>query len=443
MNSVKGFSLKAILWKACLIASVLALVGVSVALAASGDLDTTFHGTGKYKLDIVAGQYNDARAVAIQADGKIVTVGQACPSYTVPMNCNIILARFTKLGALDTTFNATGKKVVDLGAVDQGFGLVIDPATGKIIVAGQKCTTDGSTCDVAVLRFNPYGSLDTTFNGTGKRIDDFGGGDNGSFGAIALQSGKIVVGGYMFNKITKNYDFAVYRYTSTGALDLTFNGSGKMAIPFAAGRYEFIQAIAIQPTNGKIVLGGETCGGNVSSTLDCNFALARLNPNGALDITFSGDGKQTTDFGGHDWIAALALQPDGKIVAAGGKNPTPTTGYFALARYKADGSLDPTFNVTGKKVLDFSGTAQSEARAVRVVPSTGKILACGWSKDNFALARFTITGALDTTFHGTGKVTVDFVGDDLCRALAIQPLDGKYLLAGSSAGHTALARILP
>jgi uncharacterized delta-60 repeat protein len=433
---------RTILGRAWASATIASLLCFSLALAASGGLDPSFHGNGKLKMDIIAGQYNDARAVAIQPDGKIVAVGDTDPSAT---NFHIAIARFTTKGALDITFNGTGKKVTDLGGIDQGLGVVIDKSTGKIIVAGQKCSSDGSTCDVAVLRYTKNGSLDTSFRGSGYRIDDYGGGDNGSYGAVALQSdGKIVVGGYMYNTTSKNYDFAIYRYTSMGALDTTFNGTGKKAIPFAAGKNDFIFGLVIQPADGKIIVAGDTCDSNYTN---CDFALARLNPNGSLDTSFNKTGKQTTDLGGNDIASGIALQSNGKIVLAGQKG-TATSTNFALARYNTNGNLDTSFAGTGKKVFDFSGSGKANrALAVSIQPTTGKIVACGSSNGNFALARLTSAGALDTTFNSTGKVSIDFGGNDSCRGLAIQPAAGKYVLAGytddGTKQHWALAMVLP
>ncbi len=442
MSPASDVSVKALLWKAWLIASILSLVVVTVAVAASGDLDTTFHGTGKYKLDVISGQYNAAGGVAIQSNGKIVTVGSTWPSRSAPYNSNIAVMRFTSLGALDTTFNATGKKIVDLGGIDQAWGVAIEPATGKLIVVGSKSKSDWSGWDAVVLRFNTNGTLDTTFNGTGKRVDDFGGGNNDAE-AVALQpDGKIVTAGFMWNQTTLNDDFAVYRYTSAGALDTTFNGTGKVAISCGAGRNDEASAVVYDASTRKIIVAGRTCD---SADTNCNFALARLNPYGSLDLTFSGDGKQVTDFGADDWISDIALW-NGKIVAVGGKE-TPSNDYYAFARYTATGALDPTFAGTGKKVVDFDGQGDGFGTALGIQASTGKVVACGWVSDNVGLLRLTSAGWLDTSFHTTGKVIVDFGGYDLCTALAIQPLDGKYVLAGLSQDgatrHTILGRVLP
>ena len=432
-----------ILGRAWACATIASLVCFSLVLAASGGLDTSFHGTGKLSMSFAPYQSNWARAVAIQTDGKIVVVGDTS-SY--PEIHNIYIARFTTTGALDTSFNHTGKVAPALGGKSYGWGVVIDKNTGKIIVAGEKCNSDGSTCGVAVLRYNPNGSLDTSFNGRGYRIDNYGNGADASYRAVALQSdGKIIVGGYLWNFTNKNTDFTISRYTIAGALDTSFNGTGKKSVAFAAGWDDDLAGIAIQPADGKIIVAGYTC----DSGTHCNFALARLKPNGSLDTSFNGTGKQTTDFGGGGAEAnSIALQSNGKIVLAGYKETEITPGdfssNFALARYTTNGSLDTGFGGTGKKVLDFSGKhIDNSVNSVSIAPTTGKIVICGNSNHDFALARLTTAGTFDTTFNGTGKVSIDFGGNDSCHALAIQPKDGKYVVAGSLTDILALARVLP
>lgn len=419
---------------------VLCLFVTSTVLAASGALDTTFSGDGKLTMDFSAGGSSAAFDVAVQSDGKIVTVGDVIISDS---DRNVGLARFKPGGALDTSFNGTGKVITDLGAVEEGAGLVIDKTSGKITVAGQKCETD--QCDVLVLRYKGDGTIDTTFSSDGVTVVDYGGNDNGSFGAIAAQSdGKIVVGGYMYNTAKGSYDFAVYRFTSAGALDKTFNSTGKKAIDFGATKNDFIFGVVLQPADGKIVVAGETCDTNFEN---CNFALARLNTDGSLDTSFNTTGKQTTDFGANDYANAIAIQKDGKLVLAGAK-ATSTTEYFALARYNTNGKLDTTFAGTGKKTLLISGTGTvNRSNSVLIQAADQKILVSGFADGDFAIARLTSTGGFDTSFNGTGKVTVDFGGDERCRGLAIQPSGGKYVLAGStfdgSVYHWALARLLP
>ncbi len=418
---------------------ILSLLFPATALAASGDLDTTFSADGKVMTTFTAGLASRAWDVAIQQDGKVVVVGDV-EGATTDMNIGIV--RYTTNGALDKTFNLTGKKTIDIaGNFDQGLGLAISPEGGKIIVVGQTCSGGGAECDLVIGRLTSKGVLDTTFNTSGIRVDDFGGGDNGSFGAVAIQEdGKIVVGGYMYNTTTSNYDFAIHRYTTTGKLDKTFNGTGKKSVPISAGRNDAINGLAIQD-DGRIVAVGQSCDSN---TENCNVAMVRLTSTGALDTSFNTTGKVVTNLGGDDFGYDVAIQSDGKIVVAGKKGAADTN--FVVLRYTTAGKLDTTFAGTGKKVFDFSGAGEEDyARAVEI-QADGKIVAAGYANGDFALVRLTKTGAIDTSFSIDGKASVEFGENDRANGIAIQPADGKYVLAGNSNGAIqkwAVARLLP
>jgi len=140
----------------------------------------------------------------------------------------------------------------------------------------------------------------------------------------------------------------------------------------------------IQP-DGKIIVAGGSSGFPGS-----DFALARYKPNGSLDATFSGDGKQTTDFGSADAANAVALQADGKIVAAG---RGAGEGDFALARYRANGSLDTTFSADGQQTTNFGFPTQIGGASGVALQGDGKIVAVGVGTglsqtDDFAVARY-------------------------------------------------------
>jgi uncharacterized delta-60 repeat protein len=190
-----------------------------------------------------------------------------------------------------------------------------------------------------------------------------------------------------------------------------------------------------------------------------DFAVVRLNPDGSLDTSFSGDGKQTTDFGGDDDAAELAIQADGRIVLAGtalrpyGYGGFFLLGEFALARFHADGSLDQSFGDAGKQIAPENGG--HEYATGMALQADGKIVVVGWQYDTgypengtwFALARYRADGSLDTPF---GWRYTSFLGDvafgaqALAQAVAIQA-DGKIVAAGSAAassiqGGFALAR---
>jgi uncharacterized delta-60 repeat protein/uncharacterized repeat protein (TIGR01451 family) len=339
-------------------------------------------------------------------------------------------------GDLDTTFDGDGQVTTNFAAATaETRGLAIQ-GDGKIVAAGR---VDGSgTRDFALARYNSDGSLDTTLDGDGKVTTDFDAGLDFGY-AVAIQAdGKIVAAGYA--DVSGTRDFAVARYNADGSLDTTFDGDGKVTTDFADST-DVAWGMAIQG-DGKIVAAGLA---DVSGTGD--FALARYNPDGSLDITFDTDGKVTTDFaaGSPDLAYAVALQGDGKIVAAGVAVISGTND-FAVARYNPDGSLDTTFDTDGLVTTDF-GAGLDQASGV-TIQGDGKIVAVGRAvvsgTFDFSLARYNADGSLDITFDTDGKVTTDFAGDiDLAYGVAIQT-DGKIVAAGravvSGNRHFALAR---
>ena len=177
----------------------------------------------------------------------------------------------------------------------------------------------------------------------------------------------------------------------------------------------FFRSAAVQ-FDGKVVVAGSNRG---------NFALARYNSDGSPDIDFGGGGEVITDFGAFDYALAVAVQADGKIVAAGGSG-----GNFALARYRSDGSLDDTFGSGGKVISDMGGYDQVRAIALQ---ADGKIVAAGGSAgadDNrFGLARYNGDGSPDHAFGKKGMVTIGSNGDLWAHSVTVQP-DGKIVAAG-------------
>jgi uncharacterized delta-60 repeat protein len=234
------------------------------------------------------------------------------------------------------------------------------------------------------------------------------------------------------------------RYTPSGALDPTFGGNGKVTTGFGDGDAE-ATGVAIQSDDHLVVAGNlfPGDGGQLS-------ALARYTPSGALDPTFGGDGKVTTDFPDDVFIGDIAVQGDGNIVLAGmGKLPAPDT-TFLLVRYTPVGALDPTFSENGWVMTRFAG---GSAGAFSVaLQDDGHIVAGGSTHPSggvikLALARYTPSGALDPSFSGNGKVTTAFPGVHAeGEDVAIQH-DGKIVAAGTAflefrAGDFAVARYL-
>ena len=282
------------------------------------DPEFNLTGTG---LTEFAGSDGVAFGVAVYPapDYRIVEVGRAGNDFG--------LARHRASdGTLDPDFGG-GKRTTDLGGIDHAHAVALD-AFGRIVVAG--LTGPPGDADFAVARYRGIdGSLDKPgFGPDGYRETDLGSAGD-SANAVAIQpDGKIVLAGVT---TATSSDFALARYNDDGSLDTTFSGDGKLTTDFAAN-HDIGTGVAVQP-DGRIVVAGFS----FSSTTNNDFAVARYNPDGSLDTSFSGDGKQMTDLGSNDIATSIALQPDGNIVLAGYSEPSQLTGNFAIARYQGGG----------------------------------------------------------------------------------------------------------
>jgi uncharacterized delta-60 repeat protein len=170
----------------------------------------------------------------------------------------------------------------------------------------------------------------------------------------------------------------------------------------------------------------------------------RYNPDGSLDPAFGSGGKLTTDFGGFDSAVAVAVQPDGKIVAAGLRRPfVGGAADVAIARYAPDGSLDATFGSGGKVTTALPGGSDGLAADIAVQPD-GKLVVVGMaqaagSAADFLVARYDSAGNLDQSF-GVGGIVITGAGD-FATDVALDD-EGRIVVAGSAAGDFAVARYL-
>ena len=332
---------------------------------------------------------------------------------------------FAASGDLDRTFGHVGFKTTSItGSYDRGYGIVRQP-DGKIILVGNRNEDSGSA--ITLIRYNADGSLDTTFDGDGKVLDEAG-----RTNAVALQAdGKIVITGKT-SEINGTF-FAVFRYNPDGSPDSSFGNNGK----FKSAISLLGNAIAILP-DGKIVVAG-TGGAPFSN----NFAAARLNPNGTFDTTFNGSGTVNTPIGdaidGTNIRKTLAIQPDGKIIVGGTSQFGATGKDFTLVRYNSNGSLDSTFGGGGGIVqTSFSNSAQNEFLQSIALDSNGRIAAAGYAdtataEQSFALARYNSDGSLDSSFSDDGKLIIKTRPNTFERANVVTiQTRGKILIAGTS-----------
>jgi uncharacterized delta-60 repeat protein len=405
----------------------------------NGALDNTFDVDGKLTTDF--GGTESGEAVAVQSDGRIVVVGASGSSFAI--------ARYNADGSADTTFDTDGKATTAIGSLAHATSVAIQN-DGRIVVGGYAVV--GSSVDFALARYNTDGSLDTNFSGDGLATVDFAGRTdraysvavqadgsvvaaglattgpattNEDFGLIRLDSGGNLDAGFSGGKVTTNFggadsvyalvldgtklvaaggsagNFAVARYTSSGALDTSFNGTGRVTTTFAAGAAQ-AGGIAIDGSGNYVVAGGA---GN-------DFGVARYSSAGALDAGFGTLGKTTTDFAGDfDQAKAVTVQANGGIVLAGSATVGGNAS-FAVARYESDGSLDTNgFGAgTGKVTTNFSAGDDS-GNGMTTQAADGKIIVAGTrgSTDDFAVARYEINNApvLSTTSTSLPSISED------------------------------------
>ncbi|MDX3640787.1 calcium-binding protein [Streptomyces sp. MB09-02B] len=397
-------------------AAVLALVlsFPAAAAAAPGDLDPTFSGDG-----VVLTGFADedhANDVAVQPDGKIVSVG-ASADYSVTES-HFALTRHHPDGTPDTGFGGDGRVTTPINNMgpslqwSEANAVTLQP-DGKIVVVGMSWREYEDCCWFVVARYNPDGTLDDTFSGDGRVFADIGGPTEALDVAIDAD-GRIVAAGYSGGFV------ALARFDAQGTPDTSFGGDGVVTVDATPNTQEAgggARSLALQ-SDGKIVVGGE-----VGST-SFDFLLMRLNADGTVDNGFGTAGIVRTDFGAYDGVRALAIQSDGRIVAGGSSDDR-----VALARYTANGTLDTSFDGDGR-VLTPGAFAYDMA-----LQPDGRIVTAGGTNGNFAVLRHNPDGSQDSGFGTGGVATADFGGSDSARAVALQ--SGGGIVAAGGGGPNA------
>lgn len=327
-------------------------------------------------------------------------------------------------GSLDTTFGTGGKVItssVDSESVLNGNKVNIAIQTdGKTVIASQ--SSNGTNAPY-------YSVIVIRYNTDGSLDTSFGTGgivrtyielDCIAYDLAIQLDGKIVVVGTSYSYTDNNYSSIVIRYNTDGSLDTSFGTGGKVRLTVDYENFSF--AVALQ-SDGKIVAAG------LNNAYPSHFFLIRYNTDGSLDTSFGTGGIVSTSTLYYSQFNDVIIQSDGKIVAAGYEvvvnNPYDVD--FALIRYNTDGSLDTGFGVGGKVRTNF--TSYDDASAI-ALQTDGKIVVGGNDNDDSILARYNTDGSLDTSFGTGGKVITDFNGGwDAITSLIIQR-DGKIVAAG-------------
>jgi uncharacterized delta-60 repeat protein len=280
-----------------------------------GTLDASFGGAGTGIVITTLADSALAHDMALQPDGKILLAGQVHRAAT---NADLCVIRYFSNGARDLAFGANGIFAPTVNGSQRAFGMALD-RYGRIVLAGD--TESVGPRAFYVARLDSTGAQDWDFGSFGNVLTPFGAGGAGARGVAIQSDGRIVVAGDTRSASGAPTDTALARYHESGSLDSTFDGDGKLIVALAAG-YDYAADVQVQ-SNGKILIVGGA---------DSDAAFTRLDASGAPDI-----GLVLTPLGPDGGsFASLALQPDGKVVAAG---TAFINGYdfdFAVARYHGD-----------------------------------------------------------------------------------------------------------
>lgn len=375
-----------------------------------GNLDLTFAGTGYVRgTDFPIQSASD---VVIQADGKILVLGTNSASSLTN------ISRFNSDGTLDTSFGNGGR--ISPGDL---FGFPLTAGSHLLLQPDGKFIFTGSVGGGAVIRFNPDGTPDTTFDGDGLARVDYYNNNGGSVLQAALSpDGKITVQGLWVDPRFSALYEGTARFNGDGSYDTSFGVNGRL-VNFNPGLAFFFQP------DGKMIGGID------------HLRVVRRNADGSLDTSFNGDGtSQAPPLPGNSLVRAMALSPDGKVLAAGEVMWNGVNDDFAIVRYNSDGSLDTTFNGTGIVVTPI---LEGNDRATGLsIQSDGKIVACGTSSlpdftQDIALVRYNVDGSLDTTFGSNGKTTIDLGFSESVKRMVLDGSDRALVFGRSQTAFVA------
>jgi len=429
-----------------LIASTLLVtspVRLSASTGATGNLDPTFDTDGWNTIS-GTGLWFEAASVVVQSSGKVVVAGARMNGFQF----DPLIARFNADGSLDTSFGSDGTGIVVEPWPDgetimewvNRSGAAVDVALlsdDRIVVTS---SPSGDNEKHGIMLFTAEGVLDTSFDGDGRRKIASGGPnmDVWTTAATVTSDDKIMIVGTSPDN-SWDYRMKVYRLNTDGSLDTSFNNDGMRNVSFPSSVDNLANAVVM--SGDKTVFGGSAA----ASWSRHDMGVGQLTSDGRNDTAFaSGTGRTYVDFGfGDSDVRELLVQADGKIVAIGESQVFDNDDSVAVTRLNADGSLDTSFSGDGKFAHDFgNGDSYGWAGAI---DEDGRIVIAGQynngANDKAFVMRLTTAGELDTSFGTGGIKTFDFVADHDETFNAIAVLGGDMVVAGGSGSDLLVARL--
>ncbi len=376
----------------------------------AGDVDPSFGDRGMTSLPFGTA-YAEANDVAVGPDGTVVLAGFSSGDDDQNPTTHVAVARLLADGTPDPAFDEDGRVVT---AVGEGYAtadsVVVQP-DGKVVVGGSVQPTPGDLdSDFLIVRYNPDGSLDTSFGGDGLVMSSY---RSPAYATeLVLQpDGKLLVGGSGTNdrSSTNSSHMLIERYLANGELDPSFGGSGRVEIGLTddnqVSRPDYLDGLALQP-DGKILAAGTTAGETAEQD---ESVVVRVLDDGGLDTTFGEEGAARVDTGPFERLTGVTMQSDGSVVAVGSSyNERRTVQRMLVVRYDSAGELDPTFGEGG--IVITEAAPQSQAEDV-TVDADDRILVVGYGVQNsngdgksWLVVRYAPDGAQDTSFGDGGVV---------------------------------------
>ena len=376
-----------------------------IRLNADGTPDNSFGGTGSIVIPVGAGSVRDTpQQLLLQPDGKIVMAGYS--SNGTDNDFSVI--RVDSSGTLDTSFGSGGKLVVPVGNAADILNSATLQSDGKIVLAGY--SSNGTNYDLSVVRIAADGTLDTTFNSTGKLLLPIGNGDDRATTVIQQSNGKLVLAGRYFNGI--DTDAVIVRLDVYGSLDTSFGGTGKVTLHLT-GSTDIIYRLA-QQADGKILLAGIIGGAGAGGGMSTTVAVLRLNADGTQDAGFGNQGLTTLSLHGiADQVGSIAVQGDGKIVVFGATaNDNNFDNSLIIARLNTNGTPDNSLNnqLAGGTAVNASGIVPTVLDPNIAVYDAELAIQGNYAGATLTIARHSGANSEDV-FHASGNVS--FAGGNL------------------------------
>jgi uncharacterized delta-60 repeat protein len=390
-----------------------------------GTADLSFSGDGKAFVSMGPQQSIGGMTplIKLQSDGKVVAINSGASNGSQ----DIMVCRLDSTGVLDSGFGNGGVVFVDMEGTqsfpDQANALDID-VNGNIYVCG--VTRNGFSPldnDYAVIKLNPNGQLDLSFDSDGKKLFNPSGFAEFGTGIKVQTDGKIVFGG------DAGSSMMLLRIDSTGALDNTFNSNGTVTINFGS----FGDMIGLELlSDGRVVMASTING----STED--IAMARYNSDGTVDASFGNNGKSIINLNNSDdRVTSMLLTTDNKLLLCGYTKVTATGEDFMITRIDSTGALDLSFNTTGYYTKSLgTGNILDQANSLALM-NDGRIMLCGTVEfssavnEDIAIMRLTTAGSIG--FENMADVSSNIYPNPVQSILTINTnITSLYILYNTS-----------